>query len=88
MVKSIVTHDGELDQAFPPQAITVTLEDEIDISRGDMIVHSDNLPHVSDHYLAHIVWMTDDPLVSGKQYYYKQACRTATGSITEFPSPD
>ncbi|MCH9699736.1 MAG: GTP-binding protein, partial [Gammaproteobacteria bacterium] len=44
-VKSIVTHDGELDQAFPPQAITVTLEDEIDISRGDMIVHSDNLPH-------------------------------------------
>ena len=46
-VKSIVTYDGELDEAFSPQAVTVTLEDEIDVSRGDMLVHPGNEPHVS-----------------------------------------
>ena len=51
-VKSIVTYDGELDFAFPPQAITVTLEDEIDISRGEMLVHPDNLPIISRNFEA------------------------------------
>ena len=83
-IKSIVTHDGDLTQAFPTQAITVTLEDEIDISRGDMIVHSENLPNVADRFLAHVVWMTDETLVAGKQYYIKQACRTVTGSVSNF----
>jgi bifunctional enzyme CysN/CysC len=83
-IKSIVTQDGDLNQAFPPQAVTLTLEDEIDISRGDMIVHSDNLPHVADRFLAHIVWMTEDSLKPGKQYYIKQACRTVTGSVSNF----
>src|SRR3954465_11954346 len=46
-VKSIVTYDGELAEAFSPQAVTVTLEDEIDVSRGDMLVHPDNQPHVA-----------------------------------------
>ena len=45
-VKSIVTYDGELDYAFPPQSVTLTLEDEIDVSRGEMLVHPDNLPTV------------------------------------------
>ncbi|HFD12885.1 MAG TPA: sulfate adenylyltransferase subunit CysN [Crenotrichaceae bacterium] len=83
-IKSIITQDGELEQAFPPQAITVTLEDEIDISRGDMIVHSDNLPLVADRFIAHVVWMTDEALTAGKQYYIKQACRTVTGSVSNF----
>ncbi|MEE9425806.1 MAG: sulfate adenylyltransferase subunit CysN [Methylococcales bacterium] len=83
-IKSIVTQDGNLNQAFPPQAITLTLEDEIDISRGDMIVHSDNLPHVADRFMGHIVWMTEAPLKPGKQYYIKQACRTVTGSVSNF----
>jgi len=83
-VKSIVTQDGELEKAFPPQAITVTLEDEIDISRGDMIVHSDNQPEVADRFIAHVVWMTEQPLTPGKQYYIKQACRTVTGSVSSF----
>lgn len=43
-IKSIVTYDGELDYAFPPQSVTLTLEDEIDVSRGEMLVHPDNLP--------------------------------------------
>ena len=54
-VKSIVTYDEELEHAFTPMAITITLEDEIDISRGDMIVHSDNLPTTSDDFVANIV---------------------------------
>ena len=49
-VKSIVTYDGELDEAFPPQSVTLTLEDEIDLSRGEMLVHPDNLPHISRNF--------------------------------------
>ena len=82
-VKSIVTYDGELDEAFPPQAITLTLEDEIDISRGDTIVHPNNLPYFSDKVDAQIVWMADDPLMPGKQYLFKQATKRSSGSITK-----
>lgn len=82
-VKSIVTYDGELEEAYPPMAITVTLQDEIDVSRGDMIVKSDNLPVISDKFDAMIVWMTEKPLVPGRQYYLKQATRTVTGSVSQ-----
>ena len=82
-VASIVTADGELQEAFPPQAITVTLDDEIDISRGDMLVHPNNLPYFSDRVDAQIVWMDDAPLQPGKQYLFKQATRKTTGSFTD-----
>jgi len=72
-VKSIVTFDGELEQASPGQAITVTLEDEIDLSRGDMLVHSDSLPEVATTFTANLVWMNDEPLVIGKKYDIKRA---------------
>jgi bifunctional enzyme CysN/CysC len=81
-VKSIVTYDGELEEAFPPQAITVTLEDEIDVSRGDMLVRPDDLPLLDARFNAHMVWMTEAPLVPGKQYYLKQTTRTVTGSVS------
>lgn len=81
-IKEIVTYDGNLEEAFPPMAITLTLEDEIDVSRGDMIVRTDNFPHVADRCNAHIVWMTEKPLVPGRQYYIKQATRTVTGSVS------
>jgi len=81
-VKDIVTYDGNLERAFPPQAITLTLEDEIDVSRGDMIVRTDNLPHIADRCHAHIVWMTEKPLIPGRQYTIKQATRTVTGSVS------
>ena len=81
-IKSIVTYDGELEEAFPPLAITITLEDEIDVSRGDVIVNVDNLPITSDKFDAMIVWMTEKPLVPGRQYYLKQATRTVTGSVS------
>jgi bifunctional enzyme CysN/CysC len=80
-VKSIVTYDGELQQAFPPQAITVTLEDEIDVSRGDMLVRADDVPLVGTRFDADIVWMTELPLVPGKQYYLKQSTKTVNGSL-------
>ncbi|MDC0598514.1 sulfate adenylyltransferase subunit CysN [Gammaproteobacteria bacterium] len=81
-IKSIVTYDEELEHAFPPMAVTLTLEDEIDISRGDMIVHSDNLPTSRAEFTATIVWMTDKPLLPGKQYDFKHTTKTVSGQIT------
>ncbi|XSG86372.1 MAG: sulfate adenylyltransferase subunit CysN [Methylohalobius sp. ZOD2] len=81
-VRQIVTFDGNVDKAFPPMAVTLTLEDEIDVSRGDMIARTDTLPHVADRCQAHIVWMTDKPLIPGRQYLIKQATRTVTGSVS------
>ncbi len=80
-IKSIVTYDEELEQAFTPMAVTLTLEDEIDISRGDMIVHSDNLPVSRDSFSANIVWMNEAPLLTGKQYDFKQGSKSFSGVI-------
>ncbi len=82
-IKSIVSYEGELEQAFPPMAITLTLNDEIDVSRGDMITHSDNQPSSGNKFKANIVWMTEQPLTTGKQYYLKLASKTITGSISK-----
>jgi bifunctional enzyme CysN/CysC len=81
-VKSIVTYDGELDEAFSPQSVTLTLADEIDVSRGDMLVRPDNVPQMADAFDATIVWMTEEPLVPGKQYWFKQTSKTAAGSVS------
>ncbi|MCF7971556.1 MAG: sulfate adenylyltransferase subunit CysN [Methylococcaceae bacterium] len=80
-IKSIVTFDGELKEAFPPMAITLTLTDEIDISRGDTIVCNDNLPNIADKFDANIVWMAENALTPGKQYILKLATRSVSGSI-------
>ena len=81
LVKAIVTQDGELAEAFPPQAVTVTLEDEIDISRGDILVHPDDKPLQGSRFDAQIVWMADFPMIPGKQYLFKLATKTVPGSI-------
>ena len=65
-VKSIVTYDGELDYAFPPQSVTLTLEDEIDVSRGEMLVHPDNLPYEGRNFEAMLVWMDEEPMDMNK----------------------
>ena len=70
-VKSIVTYDGELDYAFPPQCVTITLEDEIDVSRGEMLVHPDNLPIADRNFEAMLVWMDEEPMDTSKQFYIK-----------------
>jgi bifunctional enzyme CysN/CysC len=83
-VKSIVTYDGELEEAFAPQAATVTLADEVDVSRGDMLVHPDNPPHVSSQIEAVVVWMAEQPLVPGKTYTLKHTTRQVAAEVSAF----
>lgn len=80
-VKSIVTFEGELEQAGPGQAVTLTMEDEIDISRGDLLVHADNVPPVTDQFEAMLVWMSEEPMLPGKKYDIKRATSYVPGSI-------
>lgn len=82
-IKSIVTYDGELEQAFASMAVTLTLTDEIDVSRGDIIVGSQqSAPTVADRFKATIVWMTEKPMTPGRQYLIKLATRNVSGSIS------
>ncbi|PTQ71778.1 sulfate adenylyltransferase subunit CysN [Pseudomonas sp. GV071] len=80
-VKSIVTFEGELESAGPGQAITLTMEDEIDISRGDLLVHADSQPQVTDSFEAMLVWMAEEPMLPGKKYDIKRATSYVPGSI-------
>ncbi|WP_455664112.1 sulfate adenylyltransferase subunit CysN [Phocaeicola sp.] len=80
-IKSIVTYDGELDYAFPPQAVTLTLEDEIDVSRGEMLVHPDNVPLVDRNFEAMLVWMDEEPMDLNKSFFIKQTTNTGRTHI-------
>ncbi len=80
-VRSIVTYDGELDYAFPPQSITITLEDEIDLSRGEMLVHPDNQPVISRNIEAMMVWMDEEPMDLDKQFFLKQTTNLSRAHI-------
>ena len=80
-IKEIVTQDGNLEEAFVPQSIVLTMEDEIDCSRGDMIVKPKNLPKTEQKFDAMMVWMTEDAMVPGKQYLFKQTTKTVPGVI-------
>jgi adenylyl-sulfate kinase len=71
VVTQILGVNGEQDRAFPPQAVTITLADEIDISRGEMIVHPDNMPRVERHFEAIIVWMDEKIMNPSNQFYIK-----------------
>lgn len=80
-VKSIVTYDGEQDYAFPPQSVTLTLEDEIDVSRGDMLVHPANLPIVDRNFEAMLVWMDEEPMDVNKSFFIKQTTNVSRTRI-------
>lgn len=80
-IKSIVTFDGELETASQGQAITLTLNDEVDVSRGDMIV-TGQLPHVSQGATAKLVWMGEKPLQLNRQYDLKIASKKTQVSVT------
>ncbi|MDH3654306.1 MAG: sulfate adenylyltransferase subunit CysN [Myxococcales bacterium] len=80
-VKAIDTYDGELDEAFAGQSVTIRLEDEIDISRGDMIVKPDSLPRVTRRFDAHLVWMHEKPLDTEKAYLVKHSTQTVRAQI-------
>ncbi len=80
-VKSIVTYEGELDEAFCPQSVTLCLEDEIDISRGEMIVHPDDLPHVGRSFETMLVWMDEEPMDRSKQFFLKHNTNTTRATL-------
>ena len=80
-VQRIVTYDGDLKEAFAPQSVALTLEDEIDISRGDMIVRPGNVPKLESKFDAMMVWMAEQPMVPGKQYLFKQTTKTVSGTV-------
>lgn len=80
-VKSIVTYEGEIEEAFPPLCVTITLEDEIDISRGEMIVKPDNLPTEDRNFEAMLVWMDEEAMDPNKQFYLKQTTNTTRARI-------
>ena len=82
-VKEIVTFDGKLEHAFAGQAVTLTLNDEIDISRGNVLVRADQgLPNISRSVKATVVWMADQPLVLGKLYNLKVGTQTVPAKVT------
>ncbi len=82
-VERIVTYDGDLDSAVTGQAVTLTLEDEIDISRGDILAALDKPCEVSDQFGVHLLWMSDEPLYPGREYIMQSATKTVTATITE-----
>lgn len=82
-IKSIITPDGETLEAFAPMAVTVTLEDEIDVSRGNMLVFPRNLPHTGNEFEAMVVWMHETPARRGCSYLIKQTSNMEPGSLTD-----
>jgi len=82
-IKSIVTFDGEIEQAFAAMAVTLTLTDEIDVSRGDIIVgQHQNVPTIADKFKATLVWMAEKAMTPGRQYLIKLATRSVSGSVS------
>jgi sulfate adenylyltransferase subunit 1 len=81
-VKSIVTYDGPLSEAFSPMSVTLKLEDEIDLSRGDMLVSPDSPPHISGRFRATVVWMNEQPLEGGRNCLLKQTSRQVRARVT------
>jgi bifunctional enzyme CysN/CysC len=82
-IEKVLGVDQELDEGFPPLAVTLTLADEIDVSRGDMIAHVNNLPQVSNTFEAMVVWMAEQPMEQNKGYLVKHTTRTTPGHISE-----
>ncbi len=80
-VKSIVTFDGDIDEAYPPMAVTLTMDREIDLSRGEVLVHPDNVSRVERDFEAMIVWMSQESMTPGKQYLFKIGTNVTTGTV-------
>jgi len=83
VVSRIVTADGDLPTAHAGEAVTLTLDREIDISRGDMLARPTERPEVSDQFACHLLWMHDDALMPGRSYLLKSGARTVAANVTE-----
>ncbi|HYG36970.1 MAG TPA: sulfate adenylyltransferase, partial [Cytophagales bacterium] len=84
-IKSIDTFEGEVDEAFAPMSVTLNLEDDIDISRGDMIVKTENQPTVSQDIEAHLCWMDTKSLNVGDKYLVQHNSRKVKCIVKEIP---
>jgi bifunctional enzyme CysN/CysC len=82
-IARIVTKDGDLELAVAGQSVTLTLEDEVDCSRGDIIVSADSPCEVADQFETTIVWMGEEPLLSGRAYWLKIGAKTVSATVTE-----
>ncbi len=83
IIRTIYGPDGELQEAFSPMAITVTLEDKIDVSRGDMLVPINNMPHIGNEFEAMVVWMHEDAARPGQSYVVKHSCSMIPGVLSD-----
>jgi bifunctional enzyme CysN/CysC len=81
-IEDIVTYDGSLETAEAGDAVTITLTDELDIARGDILVEPTARPEVSDQFAAHIIWMNDDQLMPGRSYLLRIGTKTVPATIT------
>ncbi|HEY2229663.1 MAG TPA: sulfate adenylyltransferase subunit CysN [Xanthobacteraceae bacterium] len=81
-VKEIVTYDGRLASAAAGDAVTLTLADDIDVGRGDVLASPSARPEVSDQFAAHVIWMSEEPLMPGRSYLLRIGTKTVAGSIT------
>jgi len=82
-VARIVTMDRDLERAVAGQAVTLTLEDEIDVSRGDVLATNTSPPSVADQFDTTVIWMADEPMLPGRPYWMKIGTRTVTATVTE-----
>lgn len=82
-VRSIDTYDGSLEEAFTPQSVVVRLTDEVDVSRGDMLVHGNDLPRVTRSFEAHVVWMAEQDLDPAKTYIIKHSTQEVRAQVDE-----
>jgi sulfate adenylyltransferase large subunit len=89
-VKAIDVYEGEREQAFVPESVILRLEDEIDVSRGDMLVHASgaagDVPRVTRTFDAHLVWLHETPLDAGKSYFIKHTTQTSRVSVDRLHS--
>jgi bifunctional enzyme CysN/CysC len=81
-VKRILTYDGDLVRADAGDAVTLTLEDDIDVGRGDMLTRPGERPELADQFAAHLVWMEDEPLMPGRSYLLRAGTQTVSASVT------
>lgn len=82
-IKSIVTMDGDLQEAFAPQSVTITLEDEIDISRGDMIVRENNMPQIEQEFDVMLCWMNEKKMVPRGKYILRHTSKECKCIVKE-----
>jgi len=82
-IARIVTADGDLEEAFAGEAVTITLTDEIDVSRGDVLAAADDPPAVADQFEAHVIWMHEHQMLPGRPYLLKIGTRTVGATITD-----